>query len=267
MPVAIRRPIAVDANHARIRPPGPTEVIRVSPIAIRRQIFRAPDILVVILHVVLKPLREKTLAVVDPIVDSVGRSGSDQIPIARTVSTNDQLRGTSIAQSKTRSIGINSRTPTVAHGKPHTPVARRVDPVKTGLFSGHRAARRVDFKILAAAIEIYQTDDQRSFNDTKRDSFVAQSYNAQRRIRREAEKVARIDLDLEPAVFAGRDGIAFDNRIIEPGALPVGVAVTFEISVAGDVADAHDASFHVVIIGLVVVVGGAGGNGDREESE
>jgi hypothetical protein len=155
MPVAIRRPIAVHTNHARIRPPGPTEVVRVSPITVRRQVLRAPDILVVIVHVVLKSLREKTLTIIDPIINRVRRGGDDQIPIARIVSTDNQLRGASIAQSKTRRVGIDSRTASVTHSETHTPpLARRIDTIKTRLFSRQRAAGCVDFEILAAAIEL-----------------------------------------------------------------------------------------------------------------
>ncbi len=48
----------------------------------------------------------------------------------------------------------------------------------------------------------------------------------------------------------GGDSVAFDQRIIQPGAFPILVAVAFQVNFAVDQTDAHDASFNVVIVGL-----------------
>ncbi len=65
----------------------------------------------------------------------------------------------------------------------------------------------------------------------------------------------------EPAVFIRGDSVAFDERIIQAGAFPVLIAVAFQVNFAVDQTDAHDASFNVVFVGFIVIVG-AGGYGD-----
>jgi hypothetical protein len=64
------------------------------------------------------------------------------------------------------------------------------------------------------------------------------------------------------AVFVGGDGVAFDQRVIQARAFPVLITLALEAHVPGDQTDADDPIFHVVIIGLVIVVEGAGGRSD-----
>jgi len=55
-----------------------------------------------------------------------------------------------------------------------------------------------------------------SFNDAERDSLIAQSDEAQSRVRGEPNEVSRVDLNLETAIVLCRDSIALDEWIIQP---------------------------------------------------
>jgi hypothetical protein len=68
-----------------MRTPDPAEIICVSPLAIGGQFFRPPNVLVVILRVVTKLLRQVTLAIVYPRVKWIGTSGGVEFPIARVL--------------------------------------------------------------------------------------------------------------------------------------------------------------------------------------
>ena len=61
MAIAIRSPVREGADRCRMRPPDPTEIVRVGPIAVSVEILCAPNVLVVILDVVPESLREVTL--------------------------------------------------------------------------------------------------------------------------------------------------------------------------------------------------------------
>jgi hypothetical protein len=115
------------------------------------------------------------------------------------------------------------------------------------------------------AVELPEPHDGCSFDDAERDSLVAQSDDAQSRVRGKPDEVARVDLNLEAAVVVGGDGIALDERIIQPEWFPILVAVPFQINLAADQADADDTRFYVVIVFIVVV--GAGSNCYGEEGE
>jgi hypothetical protein len=56
----------------------------------------------------------------------------------------------------------------------------------------------------------------RSFNYAERDSLVAQSDDAQSGVRGEPEEVSRVDLNLDTAIVVCGDGIALDQRIVQP---------------------------------------------------
>jgi hypothetical protein len=106
-----------------------------------------------------------------------------------------------------------------------------------------------------------------SFNDTERDSLVAQSDDAQRRLRGEPDEVSRVDLNLETAIVICSDGVALDERIVQPEWFPILVAVTFQVNLAADQADADDARFYVVVVVSIIVIVGAGDFWNGEESE
>lgn len=104
MTVAIRRPIVVGGNHGRARPPYPAEVVRVRPIAIVLEILGAPDVFVEILHIAFKMLCQMALALVYPIVNSIGWSGGEQFPITGILATHNEYRRTTVAQRKSGSV-------------------------------------------------------------------------------------------------------------------------------------------------------------------
>ena len=95
--ITIRRPIRIDVDDGIMRSPDPTVVRRVRPITIRVEIFSAPDITVVILCVVTKSFREIALAIIDPLVPRIRRTGSEQFPIACVGTINNQVGGTPIS--------------------------------------------------------------------------------------------------------------------------------------------------------------------------
>jgi hypothetical protein len=236
-----------------MRPPDPAEIVRVGPVAVSRQLFRAPRVFVVILTIVTEPLREEALAIAYPIVNLIKRGG-EKLPIAGVVARDDQLSRAAVTQRKPRRVGIDPCAPAVAHGQAHATIARHVDPVESRFLGGHRGARRVNFKILFAAIKLDEANDNRAFEHAQRDAIVTQCDDPERRTGREPHEVSRVDLDFHSAVFVGGDGVALDERIVQPGAFPVVVAVALEIHFPGYQTDAHDPGFYVVIVGLVVVI-------------
>lgn len=141
---------------------------------------------------------------------------------------------------------------------------RNVDAIKTRLFSGERASRRVDLEILAAAIKLGETNRERPLDHAERSALIAQRDHAHHGVFREPNEVTRVELQFEPAVFRGSEGVAFDDRVIQLNAFPVFAVGSLYVRLARDQADADDARFNVVIVRLIVVVGGAGGDGDGE---
>jgi len=106
-------------------------------------------------------------------------------------------------------------------------------------------------------VKFPETHHRCSFDDTERDALVAQSNDAQCRIRSEPDEVARVDLNLEAAIVVSSDGVALDERIIQPEWFPILVAVAFKIDVAAHQADADDACLHViVVVGIIIVSAG-----------
>jgi hypothetical protein len=216
-----------------MRLPNPTEVIRVAPVAIRRQLFRAPNVFVVIIRAVTKPLREVTFAIVHPLVNRIRRSRK-KLPVACSVAIDDEFRRPAVAQRKPRRVRINPRAASLAHGQPHTPITRHVDAIKPRLLGRHRRSRRVHLEIFFISIKLEQAQHRRAFQHTQRDAFIAQSYDSQRSVGRETHIIPRVHLDFHPALFVGSDDVALDERIIDPGAFPVCVAVAFEVHIPGD---------------------------------
>jgi hypothetical protein len=228
---------------------------------VHRKVFRPPHVIVVILGVISQPSREETFAIGDPVVDGVARK-SEKGPIAGVLAAHHQFRGATVAQGKARRVRVNSRAAPIAHAQTHAPIARHVYSINSRLLRRHRGPRCVHLEILPITVKPDESHHSSTFQHAQRDTLITQGHDAQRGVGREAHEVSRVDLYLHPAVFVGRNRVAFDQRVIQARAFPILVAFAFETHVPADQADAHDAIFDVVIIGLVVVVEGAGSYGD-----
>ena len=115
------------------------------------------------------------------------------------------------------------------------------------------------------AVELPEPHDGCSFDDAERDALVAQSDDAQGRIRGQPDEVARVDLNLETSIVVSGDGIALDERIIQTEWFPILVAVTFQINVAAHQANADDASLYVVIVFIIIIGAGSDCYGEKGE--
>jgi hypothetical protein len=141
-------------------------------------------------------------------------------------------------------------------------VLRNVNPVKSVFLGGKRGFGSVEFEVAVfAAVELCETHYHRAFHSTHGDAFVAQGDDTQGRVSAETNEVARVDLDFQFAVGGSRDGVAFDQRVIQLGRFPVFAVAVLQAHRAFEHADAHDASFDVVIV-IIIVVAGAGGDGN-----
>src|SRR5258706_7889755 len=110
IPIPIWSPIVVTVDCAGLRMPDPAIVFGVSPIAIGIQVFATPNITIVILSVVTQPLRQVTLAFLNPVVPGISSVGSvrgDKLPITRVVAFDHKLGSTSIAHLKSGGLGID----------------------------------------------------------------------------------------------------------------------------------------------------------------
>ena len=162
-----------------MRSPDPAIIVCVVPIPVGFKLFRAPNRFVKVFDVILESLCQVTFAIADPGVNCIGRRGGDEFPVAGVLPGNNQFRGTTVAQSKTRRVGINSRGATIAHGQTDAPVARHVDSVKPFFLRGHGCFRRVEFEVAVFAVKLRKPDRGCAFHHADRDAFVAQSDDAQ----------------------------------------------------------------------------------------
>src|SRR6185369_3940220 len=121
--VAIRRPVVVVVYDNGVRPPNPAIVVNVGPIAVGIEIFGAPNIAVVILNVVTKALGQVLLAFLYESVPGIGGIARHELPIAGIWSIDQQLRGTSVAQSETGRLGIDARATAIASSYTHASIA------------------------------------------------------------------------------------------------------------------------------------------------
>jgi hypothetical protein len=80
-----------------MRSPDPAIVGRVSPIAVCIEILCAPNVFIIVLGVVAKPLSQITLAVVYPFVDCVARCIGNELPVSCVVTRHYKLGGSSIS--------------------------------------------------------------------------------------------------------------------------------------------------------------------------
>jgi hypothetical protein len=219
--------------------------------------------IVVVLSIVTQPLRKVAFAIVHPFIVRIARTNSQKIPIAGILALDHQLRRAAVAQRKARRVGINSRTTAVAHAETHATVTRHVDAIKPWFLGSHRRTRRVNFEVLFIAIKLHEPHKRGALDHTERHALIAQGDDAQRCRGREAHEVASVDLYFHAAVFVGGDGVALDQRIIQAHAFPILITLALEARFAGDQTDADDPIFHVVVIGVVVVIiEGACGSGD-----
>jgi hypothetical protein len=81
MTVTIRRPVRIDVDERATRSPGPAIVAGVGPIAIGIEIFRAPNVFIVVLRLITQTLRKVFFAVFYPVVDPVAVIGN-KVPVA-----------------------------------------------------------------------------------------------------------------------------------------------------------------------------------------
>jgi hypothetical protein len=71
--MAVRRPIKIVVDDCYVRTPDPSIFLCVFPVAVRIQFFRAPDVIVIVLIVVIKALRQVAFSVVNPVVPKIVR--------------------------------------------------------------------------------------------------------------------------------------------------------------------------------------------------
>jgi hypothetical protein len=156
--ITIWRPIVISADYRPVRTPNPAEVGRVIPIAVGLEIFRAPNILVVVLDVVFESLGKIAFPVVDPFVRGIERCRDEKLPVAGGGAVGNEFRGASIAQSETGSVRIDACAAAVANGYSNASFSWRVNAVESRLLRGHRRSWSIDFKVLPVAIKPGQTN-------------------------------------------------------------------------------------------------------------
>jgi hypothetical protein len=135
-----------------------------------------------------------------------------------------------------------------------------VDPVEAVFLGGEGGFGCIEFEIPAFAVEVCETNRQGAFDGADCDSFIAQRDDAQDGVAAETNEIAGVDLYFEFAIGRRANCVAFDERIVQLGCFPILAVAAFQVNLTFKHADAHDASFHVVIVGIVIVVG-AGGDG------
>ena len=94
--ISIWRPINV-VDGGRMRSPDPAIVGRVGPITVCIEILGTPNVFIIVLGVVPKPLSQITLAVVYPFVDCVTRCVGNELPVSRVVTRHYKLGSSSIS--------------------------------------------------------------------------------------------------------------------------------------------------------------------------
>jgi hypothetical protein len=155
-------------------------------------------------------LCEITLAIIDPSIQNISSGCSNEFPVAGIIAFSYQFSRSPITQSETRGVRVDSRIASVPHGESHVTSARDIDAIESILFCGQRRVWRIDLKIFFLTVESRETDHRRAFKDAQCNSFIAQRENLESRTRSEAHEVAGVDLDLQPTVSIGCNGVAFD---------------------------------------------------------
>jgi hypothetical protein len=124
-------------------------------------------------------LRQILLTLADPIVNRIPRRRGKKLPIACVFAVDDQLSRATIAQGKSRCVGIDACTAAIANRQPNAAITRHVDPIRPLFFSSQSGLGCIDFEVFVFAIKLREANCDCSFNDTDRDSFIAQSDDAQ----------------------------------------------------------------------------------------
>ena len=215
-----------------------------------------------------------TLALVNPVVPGVeGRGGRGQLPVAGVRAAADQLGRAPVAQGEAGSLRVDAGAAPAAHGQAHAPVARNVHAVDAALLGRERRARRVHSKYSLSRSKRASLTVAIPSDRLKRDAVVAQSDDAQDGVAADAQEVARVNLNFEARVRAGRgEHVALHEREVDACALPVLAAVAAQLHVAAGEADARDAR-RLVVFFVVSVVGanraetGREGEQDGEQEE
>ena len=81
-----------------MRTPDPAVFACLGPITVIIEIFGAPHIFVEVLSFVTEPLCEVTFSLGYPLIDYIARCSGEQVPITGVLASDDEFRGTSVAQ-------------------------------------------------------------------------------------------------------------------------------------------------------------------------
>src|SRR5215213_884095 len=111
--VAVRCPVVIVIDDGRARTPDPAVIIRIRPVAISVQLFRAPHFLIVVAvtPIVVELRDEDALAFIHPRVPRIECCDAIHLPIASVRAVRDQLGGAPIAQGEAGSLRIDARLP------------------------------------------------------------------------------------------------------------------------------------------------------------
>src|SRR5256885_13826616 len=248
-----------------MRTQNPAVVARVNPIAVSVQLFRAPDVIVVIAVAlfITKTLRQIVFALAHPTVPLILLWRARELPVACVRSIAQEFSRATVAQSKAGGFGIDARAPVIAHGQSHAAVAGNINSIETFFFGGESRAGRVNFKVFFVVVEARETKRGSAFRKTESDAFVAQRDDLERGVGADAHEIARVNLDFELRFATRSQLVAFDERQVKRGVFPSIAAVAEQLHVALDETDAHDTRGLVVFICLVLVRGAR--RGPRDE--
>src|SRR5947209_292073 len=98
--VTVRSPLVIIIDDGHVRSPYPAVVVHINPVTVGVQIFRAPDVIVVVAIVVMKPLRKVMIALRDPLVPEIRGGRVRDIPVAviALLARRHERRAVTIAQ-------------------------------------------------------------------------------------------------------------------------------------------------------------------------
>jgi hypothetical protein len=112
-------------------------------------------------------------------------------------------------------------------------------------------------------IEFHQTHSGYAFGNTERNAFLAECDDLHCGAGCEPDEVTGVELDFDTRFAIGCDGVTFHQGIVQTGAFPVAVALSFEIDFTRNKADANNAGIYVVFVCFIVK--GSGCWGDKTE--
>jgi hypothetical protein len=135
--------------------------------------------------------------------------------------------------------------------------ARDIQTIKAGLLGSDSRLRRVNLEILLIAIKACETKRGRAFDKAQDDAAPAQCNDAQYRIRSDANKIARVNLYFQSRILRCRKRIAFNQRQVERGALPLLIACAPQVNLSFEQTRAHHTRRHIIFISVRVLIIGA----------